>query len=306
MKRHPGRATLARLLSVLALVVVFAVVLGGIAGCSRNNGTVRPEPSGSEPATEAGTAQEPSATAGGAMPTKSEVRAYFLVDEKVTPVSGTAIGKGVAATAMELLLAGPTSRQTDQGLTTALPVGTKLRGVTIADGVATVDLSGEFTSGGGTLSMTSRVAQVVFTLTQFPTVKSVQFEVEGEALDVLGGEGIILDYPRTRESEELFAPAVLVESPTWGATVPLAPALRVRGTANTFEAEFQLEIADGTGKIVRTERVMATSGSGTRGTFDASISLTGLRPGSAFLVSSYLSAKDGSRVVVMEIPIVVE
>jgi len=305
MYRSRRSAAGAGAVGALVFALVLALLAAGVAGCARNDETTPARPSESETSTEGGSAEE-SGDDDGALPLTSDVKAYFMNGEKVTPVSGTATGKGVAAAAMELLLAGPSSKQAEQGLTSSVPVGTKLRGVTIDNGVATVDLSPEFSSGGGTLSMTSRVAQVVFTLTQFPTVTSVRFEIEGEPLDVLGGEGIILDHPRTRADEEQFAPQVLVESPTWGATVPLASALRVTGTANTFEAVFQLEIANAAGKVLRTERVMATSGSGTRGTFDATISLSGLEPGDAFLVSSYLSAKDGARVVVMEIPIVVE
>jgi len=302
MNRLAGTTLSVKALSTLAFVLALALLLGGLAGCANDNDD---KPSSGKPPSDGGTVTEPTETPTEPVAT-SEVRAYFMYGEKVTPVAGTAQGAGVAAAAMELLLAGPTPKQSQQGLTTAVPAGTKLNGVTITDEVATVDLSPEFTSGGGTLSMSARVAQIVFTLTQFPTVTSVQFEIDGEALDVLGGEGIILDHPRTRADEEDFAPQVLVESPTWDASVALASPLRVRGTANTFEAEFQLEIADATGKIIRTQRVMATSGSGTRGTFDATISLQGLTPGEAFLVSSYLSAKDGSRVVVMEIPIVAQ
>jgi len=303
MYRSRRSAAGAGAVGALVFALVLALLAAGVAGCARNDETTPARPSESETSTEGGSAEETTDDVGGTPPPTGEVKAYFLNGEKVTPVAGAATGKGVAAAAMELLLAGPSSKQADQGLTSAIPIRTKLNGVTIADKVATVDLSSEFTSGGGTLSMTSRVAQVVFTLTQFPSVTSVRFEIEGEPLDVLGGEGIILDHPRTRADEELFAPDVLVESPTWGAIVPLASPLRVTGTANTFEAVFQLEIANAAGKVLRTERVMATSGSGTRGTFDATISLAGLEPGDAFLVSSYLSAKDGSRVVVMEIPI---
>ena len=51
------------------------------------------------------------------------------------------------------------------GMVNGIPDGTEVLGVDISDGVATVDLSEEFASGGGSLSMQLRVAQVVFTST---------------------------------------------------------------------------------------------------------------------------------------------
>ena len=44
--------------------------------------------------------------------------------------------------------------------------------------------------------------------------------------------------------------------------------LRVTGTANTFEATFNYELNDTDGKVVDKNFVTATSGTGTRGTFD--------------------------------------
>ena len=44
--------------------------------------------------------------------------------------------------------------------------------------------------------------------------------------------------------------------------------LRVTGTANTFEATFEYELRDSAGKVVDSNFVTATSGTGTRGTFD--------------------------------------
>lgn len=303
MFRSDTRSRRVRTATALALVVLLVLMLAGIAGCAKSSDTtpVKPSGSGSETTTETGGETTPTETEPQA---ETPVKAYFLTGEKLTPVAGTAEGKGVAAAAMELLLAGPGTSAA--GLTSSIPAGTRLRGVSIADKVATVDLTTEFTSGGGTLSMTSRVAQIVYTLTQFSTVDAVRFEVEGETLDVLGGEGIMLDGPQSRADWEDFAPAVLIESPTWMATVNSSSALRVTGSANVFEAVFQLEIADSTGRIVRTERAQASSGTGTRGTFDASVPLTSVPVGKATLIASYLSAKDGSRVVVAEIPLTIE
>lgn len=287
-------------LAVLTTLVLLVAMLAMATGCSAD------EPSGPQAGTNGSAEPTASVDASTTEPVSvSAVKAYFMSAEKLTPVAGNATGAGVAAAAMELLIAGPDETQKTQGLTSEIPAGTKLLGVRVDNGVATVDMSSEFASGGGSFSMLGRVAQVVFTLTQFSSVDSVLFELEGIPLDVLGGEGVILDEPQTRAGQESFAPDVLVESPTWGATVASNTSLKVTGSANTFEASFQLQIADTAGNVIRTQPVQATSGSGTRGTFDASISLAGIAPGKAVLVASYLSAKDGSRVVVGEIPLAV-
>ena len=71
---------------------------------------------------------------------------------------------------MEDLLAGPNPLEARAGVTTVIPAGTRLLGLTISKGVATVDLSSEFESGGGSASMFARLAQVACTLDQFPTL----------------------------------------------------------------------------------------------------------------------------------------
>ena len=47
--------------------------------------------------------------------------------------------------------------------------------------------------------------------------------------------------------------------------------LRLAGTANTFEATFEYDLLDPAGKVLKHDFVTATSGSGTRGTFDVTI-----------------------------------
>ncbi len=78
------------------------------------------------------------------------------------------------------------------------PAVRRLLGLSIKNGVATVDLSSEFESGGGSASAMIRLGQVVYTLTQFPTVQSVLFQIEGRQVTVFGSEGIVLDGPVAR------------------------------------------------------------------------------------------------------------
>lgn len=232
---------------------------------------------------------------------ETEVRAYYLRDERVGPVAREANGPAVAAAAMEALLAGPTEDEQQLGLSSAIPAGTELLGVTVDERIATVDLSAAFGSGGGSASMMGRVAQVVFTLTQFPTVDAVQFEIAGKPITSLGGEGLLLDEPQTRADWEALTPAILIESPLPFEQV--TSPLRIRGTANTFEAQFRMNVLDGDGLIVYDEPVMATSGSGTRGTFDVTATFEVPRAGIGAVIVWEESANDGSQINLVEVPV---
>lgn len=246
--------------------------------------TVTPEPSESE---------TPSA--------RTQVSVYFLHGEKVQPVLRSTTGPAVATAAIRALLDGPTAAERSAGLTSSVPDGTELLGLSVADGVATIDLSENYSSGGGSLSMTTRLAQVVFTLTRFPTVDAVNFRLDGEPVEVFGGEGIVLDRPATRAQFEEQSPAVLIESPTLNQTVE-GP-LRVSGSANVFEGVFHLELRDGEGRVLTTSRVEASSGTGTRGTFSTTLAVEESLSGPITLIAYVNSAKDGSRQEIVSIPL---
>jgi hypothetical protein len=230
------------------------------------------------------------------------LRLYFLRDEKVGAAGRSVPQTGTPAkAAMEALLQGPSTSDADAGLLTVIPTGTTLHNVTIEGGVATVDLSASFGSGGGSLSMQGRVAQVVYTLTQFPTVTGVSFELDGAPITTLGGEGVVLDHPQTRADWESFTPAILVESPLPGETV--TSPFHVTGTANTFEATLQIRLTGSDGTVLFEHFGMATSGTGTRGTYDETVTFSTTKHGAATLRLFESSAKDGSEINVVEIPV---
>jgi len=210
---------------------------------------------------------------------RTTMRVYFLRGEKVGPAAREVTGtRAVGRAALEQLLAGPTAAERGDGLTSALADGTNLLGLSIAAGVATVRLSPEPDSR-------QAQAQVVYTLTQFPTVRSVRL-----------GSGA----PLARSTFEGETPQILVESPLPGAEV--ASPIRISGTANTFEATFQADVVDGAGKVLSTTTVTATSGSGDRGTFAEEIPFeSGGGPGK--LVVYELSAESGARTHEVEIPL---
>ncbi|MGW2515485.1 GerMN domain-containing protein [Streptomyces sp. NPDC001617] len=242
-------------------------------------------------------------SAGTSAPKKVRTAVYFLHGEKVSAVSRTVSTPATATAAVRALLSGPSRSESHYARTTAIPSGTELRSVVVRDHVATVDLSDRYDDGGGSLSMRARLAQVVFTLTRFPTVHKVAFEIEGKPVKYFGPEGIVLNGPVGRADFEDVSPAVLVESPLIGDTVH-SP-LRVWGTANTFEAEFRLKVTDASGHRAADVLVRATSGTGTRGTFDVTFPYRAVRTGAGLLTAYFVSPADGRPVTVDTVPLTV-
>jgi hypothetical protein len=226
---------------------------------------------------------------------------YLLHDGTIAALRrSVASTPAVARAALEELLAGPSSEEESNGLVTEIPEGTTLEDVAVADGVATVDLSGEFDDGGGSASMLGRVAQVVATLTQFPTIQRVAFRLDGEPVQTIGGEGVVVDPPIGRKAIEEQTPQILIESPLPEDTV--TSPVRLRGTANVFEANVTIEARDETGAVIYEGFTTATSGTGTRGTFDTTIPLPD-EQGPIEIVAYEASAEDGRPLHVVTVPV---
>lgn len=136
--------------------------------------------------------------------------------------------------------------------------------VTIAGGTATVDL---------TKATQDQEAEIVYTLTQFATVKRV---------DVAGRIGL------TRDDFASYVPPILVETPAAGAEVPAT--FHVSGTASVFEATMVVQLVRN-GKVIQKQTVTATEGAPGRGTFDATFTAP---PGPLTIAAFAPSAADGS------------
>ena len=208
----------------------------------------------------------------------------------------------VAQAAVAALLRGPTASERKYGYSSQIPASTGLRGISVSRGVATVDLSKRFESGGGSLSMQLRVAQVVYTLTQFPSVSRVAFRLDGRPVESIGGEGISVSPPVGRAGFEAQTPPILVEQPLHGDIVG-TPVL-VRGTANVFEARLVVDLVTTNGVLLARRTILATAGTGTRGRFNVRISLPA--PVARFVIVAYAhSPRNGSRIDVVRIPVMV-
>jgi len=102
----------------------------------------------------------------------------------------------ILTTALNQLLAGPT----DANAASSIPQGTTLRDVMIEPDGVHVDLSPEFKGGGGSAAMTGRLGQIIYTATTLEPNAKVWISVNGEPLRLLGGEGLEIDQPMTRQS----------------------------------------------------------------------------------------------------------
>lgn len=100
------------------------------------------------------------------------------------------------------LVAGPT--ETEKNCMSLIPEGTRLLGASVRDGIAALNFSEEFEYNTiGAEGYRAQLMQVVFTATEFATVESVQFLIEGKHKDYIGsGEDVWMwiGSPYTRSS----------------------------------------------------------------------------------------------------------
>jgi hypothetical protein len=117
--------------------------------------------------------------------------------------------------------------------------------------------------------------QIVYTLTQFPTVTSV--------------DGGPFTAPASRADFADLTPqaAIFVAEPQRDSFA--SSPIRAKGTADVFEGTLAVDVWSN-GKRLRTQTIQATSGTGTRGTWSATIAVP---PGPAKLFFYEPSAENG-------------
>ena len=203
------------------------------------------------------------ATTGGATRT---VDLYYLRGNALVAVKSTITETPAIATAtLQKLLQEPPS-----GLRSAIPSGTTLESVAVSGGRATVRFS--------TSEMThSAEGQIVYTLTQFPTIRSV----DGGPFEAPAGRAAYDDLTTV-------AP-IFVAEPERDSTV--SSPVHASGTADVFEGTLAVDVWSN-GKRLRTQTIQATSGTGTRGTWSARIEVPA---GPAKLVFYEPSAENGAQ-----------
>jgi germination protein M len=207
----------------------------------------------------------------------------------------------VGTVAVEALLDGPGQDEAALDVASSIPKGTELLDLAVSEGVATANLSGEYETGGGSFSMRMRLAQLVYTLTQFPTVAGVSLELDGEPVEVFSGEGIVIDKPLTRaDYEDLLSP-IIVDEPQAGASV--TSPVTIEGSANVFEATVTIRIVTNDGEQLVETFTTATCGTGCRGDYSVDVDFKVDERTAATIEVFESSAEDGSPLHTVSVPV---
>ncbi|MCX5116989.1 GerMN domain-containing protein [Micromonospora sp. NBC_00362] len=205
------------------------------------------------------------------------VRAGLLVPTRRTRPATVATSR----LALTELAAGPSPAEAATGMITLLPTGVEV--TRIADGVATLRVP----SVGEPATRWLREAQVVWTLTQFPSVRQVRLD-DAAPVDRA-------DYA------DLLSP-IVVTGPIPGERVS-AP-LVVTGTATVFEATVSVRVLDAAGREVAAGFGTASCGSGCRGGYRVAVGWRTVREQKGTVEVYEVSAENGTRINTMAVPVV--
>jgi germination protein M len=197
--------------------------------------------------------------------------------------------RAVAAAAVGELLGAepycPGSRRT-------FPDGTRLRGIDIGAGTATVELS---SAALGALAGRDRrwaLQALVHTLTQFPTVRRVLVRAGGRAVS----------RPLTRDPAMPLAPIALAH-PAAGALIK-GDRLVVKGEASVYEGTVSLRLRDDQGNVIAQGHATAAEGAPGRGPFSGALTFTPPAASRSWTLEAFeVSAEDGRILYSVQLPL---
>jgi Immunoglobulin-like domain of bacterial spore germination/Sporulation and spore germination len=278
------------------LVLAAAVVLLAT-GCSNpRSGTLGAAPtlapSGSGQATQPPSEGVPDPPESATRPGTITIQVWFARDGRLSPTRRTRPATlATSRLALTELTAGPSAAEARAGLTSGLTADAGFTIEGINGGVETVRFGPAFYAGGSG-AVRLRQAQVVYTLTQFPTVSRVRFTGDGRPPGTPVGRG---DFTG-------LLPAIVVLDPVIGQRV--TSPVTVTGTADVFEATVNARLLDPDGRPIATAFTTASCGSGCRGDFRIRLPYRSGGGRAATVEVYWVSPKDGSPLDVVTVPVV--
>lgn len=191
------------------------------------------------------------------------------------------------------------------GATRVIPPGTKIRGLNIRDGLATVDFSREVLQAGvGATGEALGIQSIVNTLTEFPGVREVSFLVEGkldqEARDWWGHVGLY-GLPFKRNISMVHEPVIWLTAPQ--PDQKAGTEIDIKGTARVYEATVNARVVAENGRVLSSGFATATEGAPGRGEFELRLPVNSQPPGKGKVEVFWISPKDGSEQDKVIVPI---
>ncbi len=223
--------------------------------------------------------------------------AYLVREVRQVPYTSE-----VAKAALEELIKGSPKTPGAAGV---LPPETKIRGISIKDGSASVDFSSEVLKANvGAAGEALGIQSIVNTLTEFPEIKQVSFLVEGKldkrTKDWWGHVGLYTQ-PFKRDISSVYEPVIWVTSPEPGQKI--ASPLQIQGSARVFEAAVNARIIDDSGKELARGYATASEGAPGRGDFVFSLPFTPPTTGSGKVEVFWASPQDGEELDKVVVPV---
>lgn len=149
----------------------------------------------------------PSATSPRANPSRPQAATvvYLLQAGHLVPTVRSVDAPLSLQKVLGALVQGPTDSETTSGLQSAISTQAQLTATGVSGGVATIDLGRAFGQIGGREQILA-VAQVIFTVTNLPSVTGVTFTDAGQPVDAPAGDGTLTSGPLVRQDFATLAP----------------------------------------------------------------------------------------------------
>ena len=219
---------------------------------------------------------------------KSTEKEFYLVRE-VHQVEKTP--EAAKAALNELIKGNPVTPDAAR----VLPADTKILGIKVEQGLATVDFSPEVLKANvGSSGEALGIASMVNTLTEFPTIQKVSFTVDGQVekgIDWWGHVGLY-QQPFKRDLSNVFEPAIWVTAPIKDQII--TSPVKISGNARVFEATVSYRIKDDNGNMLAQGFATAKEGAPGRGDFTGELAFKPAGPGKGQIEVFEVSMKDGS------------
>lgn len=120
---------------------------------------------------------------------------FYSNDGKLILVERELNFKPSIENSIAILLKGPLISETKKGVYSEIPANVDLISVKRTDKDVIVNLSSNFGNGGGTKSITDRVAQVSKTVKIHEPGKNIFLYINGKEVEYLGGDGVYIKQP---------------------------------------------------------------------------------------------------------------